>query len=221
LPTDAPPPTASPALRDVIRDFRQDQIIDVARRLFGERGTVEVSMDEIANQAGVARSTVYVYFDSREQLLRACLQRMHVHLTGAMADAWARATSPTDRLRILLLGLFEEVDRSPAFLRLALAMQTMAPEGDVVVGSELAMIGLDVAGLIGEIVDDGVARRLFRPLDRNRAVTLIGQQIYGALSVRTADPIPLPRETAAVELCDFLLRGLAADRSIDEPATEL
>jgi AcrR family transcriptional regulator len=203
-------PRTSPALKDVVRDFRRDQVIDVARRLFGERGTIEIPMDEIASEAGVARSTVYVYFENRDELLRACLQRMHAHMTEAITEAWARSGSPMDRLEILVLGLFEQLDESPAFVRLALAIQTMSPEGDAGGGSELAMIGLDVARLIGELFDDGVADGMFRPLDRDRAITLVGQQIYGAMSVRTADPEPDPRERAAAELCQFLLRGLQA-----------
>jgi AcrR family transcriptional regulator len=196
-------------LREVIRDFRRDQVIDVARRLFGQRGTTEVSMDEIASEAGVARSTIYVYFANRDELLRACVTRMHEQLMKTIAETWDREQAPIDRLRVLILGIFEQLDSNPAFVRLALASYEAVSPGGAAVGSALSLVGLDVVERTRELFEDGVESGAFRALDPDRAVALIGQQIYGAMSVRAADPLPRPRDETAAEISDFVLRGLA------------
>jgi AcrR family transcriptional regulator len=196
-------------LREVLRDFRRDQIMDVARRLFGDRGTTEVSMEEIACEAGVARSTIYVYFANRDELLRACVTRMHDQLVQRIAETWDHENAPIDRLRVLILGIFEQLDDNPAFVRLALAGYGAMSPGGAAIGSELSMIGLDMVERIRELFGEGVESGAFRPLDPDRAVILIGQQIYGAMSVRAADPLPRPRDEAAAEISDFVLRGLA------------
>ena len=203
-------PRGAPAeLKALIRDFRRDQIVDVARRLFGERGTTEVPMDEIATEAGVARSTLYVYFANRDELLRACLQRMHTLLLDAVVAEWERHGDPVDRLRALAAGMLERIDENPAFFRLALATRGLRDATASTVGAELDVIGLDVAGLIHDVVDQGVRTGQFRLVDADKATTFVGQQLYGAMSVRAADPAPAPREEAAEEVCGFLLHGLA------------
>jgi AcrR family transcriptional regulator len=201
---------SSDNLKEVIRDFRRDQVIDVARRLFGERGTTEVSMEEIAAEAGVARSTVYVYFANRDELLRACLQRMLNQLLESIAVDWERDTEPAQRLRTLIGGMFERLDDNPAFFRLALVTQEAVTQGSAAVGSELALIGLEIAGMIDNLYLEGVSSGLFRPMEPDRATSLIGQQIYGAMSVRASELIPIPRADAAAEVTEFILRGLSA-----------
>jgi len=203
---------APDALREVIRDFRRDQIVDTARRLFGERGTTEVSMDDIAAEAGVARSTVYVYFANRDVLLQACLQSMNEQLKNAIAPVVNDDATPDERLRALVLGLLERIDENPAFFRLAMATQsTSSAAGSAAVGGALMMIGLDIMGLLEGAVVAAMEAGAFRAdLDRDRAVVLIGQQIYGALSVRAGEPDPVPATQAADEICDFITRGLGA-----------
>ena len=197
-------------LKEVIRDFRREQVVDVARRLFGERGTTDVSMDEIASEAGVARSTVYVYFANRGELLRACLQGMYAQLLEAISSTWDQVDEPAGRLACLIEEMLAVVDDSPAFFRLALVTQgTPARDGEVVM-AELALIGLDIARLLHDLVVDGVARGQFRPLDPDLAISLVGQQIYGAMAVRASEPVPRPRDEAAADTVQFILHGLAA-----------
>ena len=203
---------APSALKDVIRDFRRDQLVDTARRLFGERGTTDVSMDEIAAEAGVARSTVYVYFANRDELLRACVQSMYDRLQDTIALVVDDGATPVARLRGLILGVLERVDESPAFFRLAMATQsTTTAAGSEAVGGALMMIGLDMIRVLEDLVVAGMATGDFRAdLDAERAVVLVGQQIYGALSVRAGEPEPIPAPQAADEICGFACRGLGA-----------
>jgi TetR/AcrR family fatty acid metabolism transcriptional regulator len=204
------PRRAPDALKEVIRDFRRDQIMDTARRLYGERGTTDVSMDEIAAQAGVARSTVYVYFANRDDLIGACVESMYDRMKETIAEIVADDASPTERLRALILGVLERVDENPEFLRLAMATQgTSGAAGSAAVGGALMMIGLDMIRLLEDLALAGKATGDFRAdLDPERAVVLIGQQIFGALSVRAGEPDPIPAGQAAAEICNFIQRGL-------------
>jgi AcrR family transcriptional regulator len=203
---------APDALKEVIRDFRRDQIIDTARRLFGERGSTDVSMDEIAAEAGVARSTVYVYFANRDELLRACVQSMYDRLQDTIALVVDDGATPVERLHRLIVGVLERVAESPAFFRLAMATQsTTSAAGSEAVGGALMMIGLDMIRVLEDLVVAGMASGDFRAdLNPEHAVVLVGQQIYGALSVRAGEPDPVPVAQAADEICSFVCRGLGA-----------
>jgi len=197
------------ALKDVIRDFRRDQIIDTARRLFGQRGTTDVPMEEIAAEAGVARSTLYVYFANRDELLRACVQNMYDRLQDAVALVDDERATPRQRLSGLILGLLERVDESPSFFRLAMATQGTGAEGSAAVGGALMLIGLDMMRVLEQLVVAGMDSGDFRPdLDPQRAVVLVGQQIYGALSVRAGEPEPIAAAQAAGEISEFVCKGL-------------
>jgi TetR/AcrR family fatty acid metabolism transcriptional regulator len=197
-------------LKDVIRDFRREQIIETARRLFGQRATTDVSMDEIATQAGVARSTVYVYFANRDELLQACVQSMYDKIKDTVVEMSQDSAPPLQRLRSVVAALLERIDESPDFFRLAMATQaSTSADGSAAVGGALMMIGLDMTRLLQDIVTSGVAAGLFRSeLQSDRAVLLIGQQIYGALSVRASEAEPVPAGAASDAICDFVLRGL-------------
>ena len=54
--------------------MKRDQVIEAARKLFHKFGFKKVSMDEIAKEAGVTKKTIYMYFGSKEELLKYFIQ---------------------------------------------------------------------------------------------------------------------------------------------------
>lgn len=53
---------------------KRRDVIDGARRVFFDKGFDGASMDEIARAGGVSKATIYVYFDSKEDLFEALVQ---------------------------------------------------------------------------------------------------------------------------------------------------
>ena len=50
------------------KEQRQNDIINAARKLFADKDFDEVSMDEIAREVGLGKSTLYLYFKNKESL---------------------------------------------------------------------------------------------------------------------------------------------------------
>ena len=57
------------------REQRQNDIIDAARKLLAAKDFNEVSMDEIAREIGLGKSTLYLYFKNKESLYFAVVLR--------------------------------------------------------------------------------------------------------------------------------------------------
>src|ERR1700738_4881667 len=62
----------------------REAMVEAAERLFLERGFGSVSMDELAEAAGVARRTLYNQFASKEEIFR----EMPLRVSGQLEDAF-------------------------------------------------------------------------------------------------------------------------------------
>ncbi|MGW2646731.1 TetR/AcrR family transcriptional regulator [Streptomyces sp. NPDC001393] len=78
------------------RAVREQQMLDAAVRVFGQRGYMAASMDEIAELAGVSKPLVYLYLNSKEDLFTACIRREATALTEAVRLG-VRTDLPADR----------------------------------------------------------------------------------------------------------------------------
>ncbi|MFF9274935.1 TetR/AcrR family transcriptional regulator [Streptomyces griseosporeus] len=95
------------------RAVREQQMLDAAVRIFGQRGYMAASMDDIAELAGVSKPLVYLYLNSKDDLFLAVIRREAAALTEAVRTA-VRLDQPADRrLWDGLLAFFTHTARHP------------------------------------------------------------------------------------------------------------
>src|SRR5574342_415095 len=62
--------------RPNVSDERKSQILNAAEDVFTQKGFEEARMDDIADETGLSKGTLYLYFKSKDDLIIAILDRM-------------------------------------------------------------------------------------------------------------------------------------------------
>lgn len=76
-----------------------DRILQEAVKLFASRGYSHVSLDDVAQCAGVTRGAVYHHYRNKKGLFGSVAERLQTELAGAIVNAADRAMSPAEKLR--------------------------------------------------------------------------------------------------------------------------
>lgn len=85
---------------------RRNEILDVAERLFGTKGFDNTSTNDILNEIGIARGTLYYHFKSKEEILDALIGRITGQLAArAKAVAENREIPVLQRLTMTIMAL--------------------------------------------------------------------------------------------------------------------
>jgi AcrR family transcriptional regulator len=104
------------------RADRRDALLDAALALVAEGDIESVSMEAVAERAGVSRPLVYKHFANRSELLAAVYQREAAVLHAELSAAVVAAESVADMFRALVRGaLRAEAQRGAAFAALRAA----------------------------------------------------------------------------------------------------
>jgi AcrR family transcriptional regulator len=74
------------------REDIRDRLLAAVETLLDEGQTyAEISVERLVQEAGISRSTFYVYFEDKGELLRAWFAQIREELKGAARDWWAIA----------------------------------------------------------------------------------------------------------------------------------
>src|SRR5512144_220909 len=90
------------------------ELLDAALELFAEKGFAATRSEEVAARAGVAKGTLYLYYPSKEEMLKAVISQRLSQEIAAGAEAVQQFTGSTsDLLTQVLTGWWQRVFDSP------------------------------------------------------------------------------------------------------------
>src|ERR1700749_2627745 len=85
---------------------RRQELIKVAARVFEVRGYEAASIQDIADELGILKGSVYYYIDTKQELLFAVLQEMHESASANVERIAELSTDPLTLIRLFVQSQF-------------------------------------------------------------------------------------------------------------------
>lgn len=192
------------------RQDRRAAIIDAAVEVFAKKGFFGAKISEIADAAGVADGTIYLYFKSKDDLLISLFEEHMEAIISDLESVLAELSSPEDKLRTFIITHLELVATRPKLMQVltielrqsARFIKEYSPRG---FGRYL--------NALGSILEEGQRLGLFRQELHPR---VFRRALFGAIDELSLEWIlrgrndrsaPDPKVVGS-DITDFILRGL-------------
>ncbi len=91
----------------VTKKSRKEEIMKAAAVLFSQKSYHDVTVDQIAEQVGVAKGTIYLYFESKENLYLGILEHTHETIESILVKEIEKNDPAPQKLKKVLTLIFQ------------------------------------------------------------------------------------------------------------------
>ncbi len=134
---------------------RKQELLGIAYRLFITRGYDNTSVDEMIENAGIAKGTYYYYFESKEKMLEEVIEMM----IDKEADAAKTVIASDIPVLQKIVGVVASV--RPTQEEGAIEGALMQPENIVMHGKIKKKLIETVVPLLSQVIEEGTAEGIF------------------------------------------------------------
>ncbi|HET6154436.1 MAG TPA: TetR/AcrR family transcriptional regulator [Marmoricola sp.] len=181
---------------------RREQLIEIARTVFSEKGFDGASVEEIASRAEVSKPVVYEHFGGKEGLYAVVVDREVRQLLGMMREALT-ADSPRMLIEQAAFALLGYIEQSSEGFRILVRDTPLGSAS----GSYVSIIS-DIATRVEGILVDQFKRRGFDP----KSAPMYSQMLVGMVGTTGQwwlDARKPAKEVVAANLVNLAWNGLS------------
>lgn len=165
---------------------RKNEILDAAEKLFGAKGFDHTSTNDILNEIGIARGTLYYHFKSKEDILDAMIERITRQLIAKATDIVQKKEIPVlQRLTMTIMAL--NVNNE---LGLEVMQQVHKPQNALMHQKMQETLLSGVNPLITGLIEEGIQQDIFRtdyPAEAVEMAMLYSSTAFDSMTVYTEE----------------------------------
>jgi len=202
---------------EVVQDFRIQTIQEAATRVIAREGLAATTMQLIADEAGVAKGTIYLYFRDRRDLVERTAGNAFSQLLDGLDGVFESNAPFRNRLIALIEGLFEFFTKNRDFFRLYLSVRH--PSGEVEDENRHHRQRLPeyqtYLDKLESFIRKAMERGEVRGMDPSRLVLFLAEGINGVLLRRLQEPEEARVETDLEWIATTILDGISTSGAND------
>jgi AcrR family transcriptional regulator len=179
-----------------------ENILKVAGKSFAESGYHGVSLQEIAEDAGVSKSLIFYYFKDKKSLYEALIKRSVELILLNLKEALQLKKDPPEKISAFIQSYFELLLHEENLIRL-LARETSNPESPLaayVINQSRKMIDI-----LTSIIEEGIKKKFFRKINPRLAAI----SLFGMLTTYVAARNIFGRRIPQAELKNYSVKNLS------------
>jgi AcrR family transcriptional regulator len=197
----------------LIEEFRVRAIREAVLDVVGREGLEAATLQRIADRAGVAKGTIYLYFKDRDDLLQHTARFVMGEVRARVEPWMASQAAFAERLRGLVAAGLTIIEEHRGFLRfyLPLPQDRLGGGGARNTAARSSVLERQdtLRGALKEFLARAARRGEIRRTDANRLAQFIVDAVTGVIVTRLSEARP-PAIAAEVDwIVDMLLHGMS------------
>lgn len=191
------------------RERKRTDILTCAARVFAARGFPGTDMQAIALAAGVAKGTLYLYFDNKEALFLAAVDHGMTHLRASVDAAVEGMSDPLaliGKAILAYLRFFKEHPEQVELLILERAEFRDRKQSTYFAHREVGR------GRWHQILEDLIASGRVRDIPVSRIDDVISDLVYGTMFTNHFSGRHKPIDAQAKDILDIVHHGILSPR---------
>lgn len=174
--------------------------------VIAKRGVADATMQEIADAAGIAKGTLYVYFKDRDELLAKTATRAYERLIASLDEAFQAPGTLEARLNGVVLRQLRFFDEHRELFAAYIALTHRDAHPKKKASHAVYLQRLE--RLFTEARERGEVR-----IEPKEAAAVYADLVRGVIVRRIEEKSKTPREEQAASVVSVLLRGIAGEAS--------